>query len=387
MGSFFMFCSTTHYSTGTYSASKNGKVSHRAREKGLYAVMRKAVRYRYTDVSKEAKHLYEVILDDDHADKKTGICKGYSTTAPKTLAIKCNREVTSIYRYLRELRKAKLIKTIARQYKTSIIIILDIPEKILSTFRNERRLAKKQNVINDISKNNSLNHKQIHYSTRKIERYMAQCAAVVTHLISLGYTPEQAVNDFLEFGRDELQQQIDNLYAYERCGKHFYSEAKWLNWAIRDHHRIKAEVQKEATEALELACTKPVRYVQVVDEETQTVQLVAIDESQFSQRSSDDVEQLKAADVDRAREVVPRDEIRESHTTTPQAIPQDLWIDNRIGTSRFWRPNRAASPFARALQFPDYSRNLVTMWYGCGQENGSALLGRYLTIQAITTDT
>src|SRR5262249_42713445 len=106
-----MSCSTIQPSRPVYTVSKNSKVPQVHRDKGVYALMRKAVRYSYTNVSDGANLLYEVILDDDHADKKTSLCKGYITTAPKTLATKCNREVTSIYRYLRELKKARLIKT------------------------------------------------------------------------------------------------------------------------------------------------------------------------------------------------------------------------------------------------------------------------------------
>lgn len=109
----------------------------------------------------------------------------------------------------------------------------------------------------------------IENTPNSIQYYEAKFDDVVTHLISLGYSQQQAIRDCVEYGREELAQQIENLYAYMRAGKSFHSYAKWLNWAIRSKHRRATSqiVEPETLVAADAPRSIDEEYVLITDED------------------------------------------------------------------------------------------------------------------------
>lgn len=137
-----MSCPNTA-STVAYIQSNTIKKIQSTRTKADYTIMLKVVRRDYVHLRDEDKVLYEILVDYDYADKTTGQCKGYVFPDPqKTLINDCHTSYRTIARRLARLEEAQLIKRIHRQNKPPLIVLLDIPEEKLSTYRNERRMPK-----------------------------------------------------------------------------------------------------------------------------------------------------------------------------------------------------------------------------------------------------
>jgi hypothetical protein len=375
-----MLCSTAQVSAVNYPVSKGGKVAISERTKKDYAVMIKSVRKGYKQLPLEGKYLYEILIEYDYADEITGLCKGYVFPDPKkTLTQDCNMSYRTICRQLERLEKVKLIKRIPRQNRGPLIVLLDIPDEQLSTYRNERRMPKMATVYNKDYENRRSNNKQLQYSLEKIKRYEARNDVVVFHLISLGYKPEQAVNDFMEFGRGELQQQIENLYAYLRCGKVFGSYARWLNWAIRSRYRVNlvalASLQAEGNP--KQACQEEGEWLPMESDDpyeantlhwrpkgsSQEIQQATnsqpVDPLDFHTASHEAQKRCRHEDV-----VVYEPEAMPF--SIPKSTPQIGGIDIRKDTELLPHLNDAAPPLSLSFHFPDHTRPASIN--ECGQE-------------------
>jgi hypothetical protein len=203
-----------------------------SRTKEKYAVMMKTVRKEFPQLKTKDKYLYEILIDYDYADEMTGLCKGYVFPDPKkTLTNECNTSYRTICRQLERLEQAKLIKRIPRQNKGPIIILLDIPEEQLSTYRNERRMPKTAIAYN---RNNETKRNKYTNNT--------QCTAVeqvvVRKLVLLGYGSGQALTDVKRYGADEVDYHITNLCLTLKKGAKIRDLPRWLNWAIRTKYCI-----------------------------------------------------------------------------------------------------------------------------------------------------
>src|SRR5262245_39936250 len=118
--------------TADYSVSKTIKAPPKRRTKKDYYGMVKAVRNNFKDLSIGNRYLYEILTEYDFQDEFSGYCKGYIFPSVEQLAEDCACSVGTIYRFLKELRKAHLIRVTRRQNSVSYIYLLDVPEEKLS---------------------------------------------------------------------------------------------------------------------------------------------------------------------------------------------------------------------------------------------------------------
>jgi len=326
-----------HPATAAHTISKHNTVMHPGHTKKDYAITAKALDYGRLSLSPVVSRTYRVLSDLDFADHSTRRCKGYIWHRPETIAECIGRSERTIQRHLAALERAQLVVR-QRRGSTTVIRLNVLTASAVPVVDNTYPQTTK---VSSLYKGNLetiriTNTKQLQ-SLDALRRYEAKFDDVVVHLVSLGYDLTQAVNDFVEFGREELQQQIDNLYAYLRCGKHFHSYAKWLNWAIRAHHRTTPQVQQEASEAWELATRKTIRYEQVIDEESQTVHLVAVDDEEGKPAFNP---QKEALEQDLA---TPRD---------TQKTLQNRYVSLMIFTHKFTRWHGMMRRKGRAFSYP-----------------------------------
>ena len=250
--------------------SKYTNITHRRPCKRDYAATAKALDYGQLGQSPAVIRTYRVLCDLDFADRSTGLCKGAVWHATETLAQYLGRSVRTIQRHLAALEQAGLVvrkrrqncSTVVRLFVSAITqsAIVDnvSPQTTKMSFAYK---GKKENI----KTNNTGEGRDL----EALRSYEAKHDAVVTQLVGFGYDIKQAVADFVQFGREELAQQLANLSAYIQAGKVFGSCARWLNWAIRAKHRLDPDQLRtlvpSTTVAAPVSCLEEV-YELVCDE-------------------------------------------------------------------------------------------------------------------------
>lgn len=221
------------------TVSKYAKASHCQPRKRDYAATAKALDYGQLGLSAAVVRTYRVLCDLDFADRSTGLCKGAVWHATETLAQYLGRSVRTIQRHLVALETAGLVVRKRRQNCSTIVRLFVSVKTQPAPVDNVSPQATKMSFAykgkkETIKTNNTKQGRNLD----ALRRYEAKCDAVVTQLIGFGYDVQQAIADFVHFGREELSLQMANLSAYIQAGKVFGSCARWLNWAIRSKHRL-----------------------------------------------------------------------------------------------------------------------------------------------------
>ena len=221
-----------------YYSSNKSKAPTSKRTKKDYSLMIKAVRKGYKQLSSLDKYIYEILTEYDFADAISGICKGYIFPDPKRIAADYNMPVRTLYRHLAQLKEAHLIKCIRRQYRGPVIQLLDIPEALLSTYRNERRLPEMANLY----RKNIVTNRRIVANVATVDfLFSAREYACYERLLSWGYHPTQAIRDIAnsEIGVEKVEQRLVDLHTLLRAGwTPRQTFAQWLNWALRSDEAI-----------------------------------------------------------------------------------------------------------------------------------------------------
>ncbi len=233
-----MSAQLTHFCSAACTVSNTIKQPLGKRTKKEYAVMIKVVRKGYEQLSNSDKYIYELLTEFDFADTITGLCKGYIFPSARTIATECKIPIRTLYRHLANLENAGLIKRIRRQYRGAVIKLVDIPEQILSTYRNERQLPILANVYN----RNLLTNRRIIANVGNFDfLFSAREHTCYERLVSWGYHATQAIRDISnpEIGAQKVEQRLSDLHTLLRAGwTPRQTFAQWLNWALRSNERI-----------------------------------------------------------------------------------------------------------------------------------------------------
>lgn len=219
--------------------SNLSKSTQRIRTKRDYAITARALDYGNLSLPPTVIRTYRVLCDLDFADRSTRRCKGYIWYATETIAQYIGCTTRTIQRHLRALEHAGLIVR-ERRERTSSLVRLNVLVRMIVP-----AVDKSYPQTTTVSSPYKGNKETSDNTPTSIQYYAAKWDDAVTQLISFGYDTELAIRDCVQFGREELLLQIQNLYAYMRQGKSFHSYARWLNWAIRAKHRVDPRVADE----------------------------------------------------------------------------------------------------------------------------------------------